>query len=504
MRIYFVGTMTPTLPTTIRVRPLLSILNGIERATLKKLLPPRVATQPPIDPPGTRYPAALISQVANVDKGTEYAIAGHVTEALLQLPVEYITLDSLETAARHWCPALTDAHLAKIRTSKTTEPYLVHLRATRAKMEGVQFEFESESKFEYDVVVEAETEMKTVRIEGHPDARTSTQLFEIKMTGQLKQNWVDFLFQVFAYGALDATATDVYLVLPLQEIVWHHALSAWPKRAEFRAALLAAAERKCSPDTAGGVQLVEAHRIGAHMGKQRMLAATMASLPTDRPSQIFLGGPTSSTLEINSEDVAAAAKLVAERGICVFVHSAYIINLCTPHDAADSYHVQLLCKTLQYAVRAGCRGVVVHVGKSTTQSLPVAMEHMRTNILLALEHATPSCPLLLETPAGQGTEVLCSQAEFAAFLASVPDPTRRLRACVDTCHIFAAGESTPRTYLEAMDAEMTRLIHFNDSATPCGSRRDCHAFAGQGHIGLAKMTDVACWGTSKGVPMVCE
>lgn len=474
--------------TTIRVRSLLTLLNGIERAGLKKLLPPKVTTSP-TEPPGTRYPAALIALIAAVDKGSEYAIAGHVTESLLQLPAEHITVDALETALLHWCPAVTD--VTKLRISKTTGPYLNHLRATRAKLPP--------SGLEYDAVVGAETD--TVRIEGHPDARTATQLFEVKMTGQLKQNWVDFLFQVFAYGALDLTATDVYLVLPLQEIVWHFPLAAWPNRAEFRRALLTAAERKCSADTMGGAALIEAHRIGAHCGKQRTLAATMLSLSTDRPSQIFLGSPTSSTLELDDADVAAAAKIVAERRLTVFVHSAYIINLCT---STTDGPLNLLCKTLQYAVAAGCKGVVVHVGKSTTQPLPVALETMRANIIRAMEYATPTCPLLLETPAGQGTELLCTQPEFNTFLSQIPDPDVRLRACVDTCHIFAAGEDSPRLYLEAMGAETTRLIHFNDSATPCGSHRDCHAFAGQGHIGLAKMTEVACWGTSNGVPMVCE
>jgi endonuclease IV len=48
---------------------------------------------------------------------------------------------------------------------------------------------------------------------------------------------------------------------------------------------------------------------------------------------------------------------------------------------------------------------------------------------------------------------------------------------------------------------MTSLVHFNDSATPCGSRLDRHAFVGTGHIGLAAMTEIA---VSCQKPMVIE
>jgi endonuclease IV len=48
---------------------------------------------------------------------------------------------------------------------------------------------------------------------------------------------------------------------------------------------------------------------------------------------------------------------------------------------------------------------------------------------------------------------------------------------------------------------MTTLVHFNDSATPCGSRLDRHAFVGTGYIGLAAMTEIA---VASQQPMVIE
>jgi deoxyribonuclease-4 len=121
-----------------------------------------------------------------------------------------------------------------------------------------------------------------------------------------------------------------------------------------------------------------------------------------------------------------------------------------------------------------------------------------------MQHATPECPLLLETPAGQGSEVLRTWEEFAAFVAAIGDP--RLRICIDTCHVFACGHN-PLTYLQrflATHAGLTHLIHFNDSATPCGSCLDRHAFVGQGHIGIATMTEIAKAAAASTLPMVIE
>jgi len=269
------------------------------------------------------------------------------------------------------------------------------------------------------------------------------------MTGQLKKNWQDFLYQVFAYAALAPEVTDLYLVLPLQEIVWHYDLGAWTpaKREAYRAALECAATKK-KIRRGDALLLLATHAIGSHMHKRKSLVDTIHSLPFGRPSQIFLAGPQSSRLSITDGELAAAAAAaaIAATKAPLYIHSPYIINLCTPVTAEnDSYHTKLLIKNLQYGAAIGARGVVVHVGKSTTQTLGAALATMKTNLVIAMEHATEGCPILLETPAGQGTEVLTSCAAFMVFVAEIPDP--RLQVCIDTCHVFAAGEDRRSTDL---------------------------------------------------------
>jgi deoxyribonuclease-4 len=475
----------------IRVRQLLSTLNSVERQELKKLLPPRLSV--PEEPEGTKYPNALLGVLPKEDA---YSLAGWITEDLLHFAPAAITMEQLAATIRGRYSEITDEAIAKVAKSKTTEPYLAHIRETRKK---VRFAAHGTLIYEAEVGTGGP-------VVGHPDIRTPTQIFEVKMTGQLKQNWVDFLFQVFAYAALAPEVTDIYLVLPLQEILWHNDVRTWAKRADYRAYLETAATKKDATSGVGLVAalLIENYLIGAHVSKLRTLPDTVTSLPLTKPSQIFLSGPQSSKMSIAAEELAATRALIMSTGRRVFIHSQYIINLCSPPGAADDYHTKLLIKNLEYGAAMGARGVVVHVGKSTTQPLEEAMAHMRANTRAALAAATPDCPVLLETPAGQGTEVLRTWSEFAAFVAEINDP--RLRICIDTCHVFACGED-PLIYLQkflAAHPGMTQLIHFNDSATPCGSCLDRHAWCGQGYIGIDGMTAIAKTAHDAAIPMVVE
>ena len=128
---------------------------------------------------------------------------------------------------------------------------------------------------------------------------------------------------------------------------------------------------------------------------------------------------------------------------------------------------------------------------------------MRAAIRLAMEHATVDCPLLLETPAGQGTETLKDMNEFLNFVESFKD--QRVRVCLDTCHVFACGHK-PLEYIGAALARpaLLKLIHFNDSLGGCGSCVDRHASIGAGNIGMEGMRAIAETCTAAGLPMIIE
>jgi deoxyribonuclease-4 len=251
-------------------------------------------------------------------------------------------------------------------------------------------------------------------------------------------------------------------------------------------------------------ELCMTYSIGHHAPKFPTLMKTVGEFPDPRkPYQIFLGGPQSSKMNISDGELASTAALIGTANLKVYVHSQYIINLANIA-AGDDWNVALLGCNLRYAAAIGCRGVVVHVGKATDKPYPVALENMRINIRRVLEYATPECPLLLETPAGQGTETLKGEDEFIEFIDSF-DGDPRLRVCLDTCHVFACGHK-PLQFIDKLAAksDILRLIHFNDSMEPCGSCKDRHAPIGGGYIGFSGMSDIAKRCHELGVPMVIE
>lgn len=57
---------------------------------------------------------------------------------------------------------------------------------------------------------------------------------------------------------------------------------------------------------------------------------------------------------------------------------------------------------------------------------------------------------------------------------------------------------------EVVGADRLQLVHANDSAAPCGSRRDRHAGIGQGHIGADPFVELFTHPVSAGIPVVVE
>ena len=480
---------------TLRVRHILEHMDTQKRAELKKLLP--TAKLPVFEP--AKVPSGIVSALP---KDEAYSILGRVAEEMLRLPSNEIDLDSLLSTIHLHCPLFNDVSEAKVRRSVTTQPFLDCLIETRKKLEKV---------LRNDGTLKFEEEITWGSVSGHPDMWNQTQVFEIKCSGELNNPmkksslWTSFLFQLFAYGSILSPVTDLYLVLPLQKEVIHYDIRGWTNRTAFRNFL---SNWSSTEQTTGAENMMNAQilcefcKIGCHIHKEKSIAQTIRSVPNpERPYQIFLSGPQNSNMSLKEDDLEEASLLLAETGQKIFVHSQYIINLCSTDK--DNWATKLLCKNLDATASFGGSGVVVHVGKSTDQPLPQALEKMRSNLKQCIEHATPECPLLLETPAGQGTEMLKGREEFLQFVSSFND--NRLRACIDTCHVFAAGHDPLEYIQEALKRPgLVKLIHFNDSLEACGACKDRHAFVGTGHIGFAKMQEIAELCAAHQLPMVIE
>ena len=261
-------------------------------------------------------------------------------------------------------------------------------------------------------------------------------------------------------------------------------------------------------------------RIGAHVSIDGGLVNTITRVgsPRCRIIQIFLGSP----IRAGSRNVSQQSQQVRE--ICVrvnmqiVIHSPYIVNLANEQ---MTWETSLISQELLIADRIGAIGCVLHVGKHKTSSVQTGTMNMIQNIRVFLQYMHSNSLrtfLIVETSAGQGTELLAtrnnSMNELAAFYASFSEDEKRyLRLCIDTCHIFAAGYDIRRpdqvdiffaTFESLIGLRYIALIHLNDSQNACGSGVDRHTNIGAGHIGTAGLVRFIQLAAHYNIPVVLE
>ena len=481
---------------SMRIREILDALKGTGRRPLLKYIPKATL---PSDTKGV-FPNAILSLLPYDQK---YSLVGLVTEALV-LSSEPITNDSIITEFTKLGITFDETQTSKITKSKTTKDYITKILKTREALnEKLR---EANGNDPYEILLNQELSYSC--IEGHPDGICGKTVLEVKTSSKLEDQIDYFILQLSAYAALgDGYYTQAILVLPLQQTVIAFDVRMWPKRKSYRNLLVSKAKKLISEAPIVDDQavmtaslLVEYYNIGHHTKKGPTLLQTVQSLTPGTPFQIFMGGNQNTRLTVKDADIAAAAEYVDENNIIVYIHSPYLINLSAV--AADNWNIDYMKRLLQYGATLGAKGVVVHTGKHTSDKYDVGVEKMRKAIEEIIKVASPGCPLLLETPAGQGTETLQDKEEFLKFVESFK--TQNIAVCVDTCHVFANGHEPIDYVKDTFNKNLLRLVHFNDSQDCCGSCKDRHAAPGMGQIGLDKMTKIAEFCGENRIDMLIE
>jgi len=178
---------------------------------------------------------------------------------------------------------------------------------------------------------------------------------------------------------------------------------------------------------------------------------------------------------------------------CPVAHDSYLINLASPDDVLWQKSLEAFTIELERAEALGLTGVVMHPGSFVTSTEDAGLAKVITALDEAHRRTAGFAALtLLETTAGQGSNLGHRFEHLARILNSVADPAR-VAVCVDTCHIFAAGYPiTSKDEYAATMAEFDRVVgldrirafHLNDSVRELGSRVDRHARIGAGKLGL--------------------
>jgi deoxyribonuclease IV len=216
----------------------------------------------------------------------------------------------------------------------------------------------------------------------------------------------------------------------------------------------------------------------------------------------------------------AEDRALRESGMPVFIHAPYLINLGSADPVVAERSADAVGHALGRGTEIGARGVVVHTGSAVgwTDAEPMARREQAlrrvADLLLPLldKLADDDPDLLLEPMAGQGQMLCAGAGDLAAYLAAL-DRHPKAGVCLDTCHAFAAGHdltapggvpSTLAAVERAAGSGRVKLVHANDSALGCGSRRDRHEAIGAGMIGASPFRELLAHPMLADVPFVAE
>jgi deoxyribonuclease-4 len=233
--------------------------------------------------------------------------------------------------------------------------------------------------------------------------------------------------------------------------------------------------------------------------------------------QIFYRSPQSyKPYERPEEQTLELAKRNKEYGIKMVIHGAYVINLCQdPLDYRHHKGVDVLVADLNVSVKLNAIGVIIHMGKDTEKKGPIISKaNYVKGIQEALRRSDKSSTLILETGAGCGTEVSTSLKELGEIRSALSDDDKkRVKFCLDTCHMFAYGyrlDMVDAVKVINMDIEQylgwnnVAIIHLNDSEDVCGSRKDNHADIGKGKICFEGLMSFVHLCVQNKIPIVLE
>lgn len=194
---------------------------------------------------------------------------------------------------------------------------------------------------------------------------------------------------------------------------------------------------------------------------------------------------------IPEREAAEWRKLKREKQIYPLVgHMPYTVNLGAPKEATYEFAVKVLAEDLRRCDAFGTDYLVVHPGSHVGSGPDVTIERIVRAIEAAFRGFTGQTTLLLETMAGQGSEV-GSLAEIGRIFKLLGNPPH-LGVCFDSCHLFAAGYDIRTNeginqVIDALDCqagpECIKAVHLNDSKFGLGSHKDRHARIGTGEIG---------------------
>ncbi len=243
-------------------------------------------------------------------------------------------------------------------------------------------------------------------------------------------------------------------------------------------------------------------RIGVHVSIAGRIYESLerAKALGSNTMQIFSRNPRGWLVsKLDAGDVKEFKRLKAEYDIKpVVVHIPYIINLSTPDDGLYKKSINAYIEDVGRADMIGAEYFVTHLGSHTGSGEDSGIKRFASALDSIIKEAKPRVKILLENTAGSGDSIGYRFSHLQRIIEGIKDASN-IGVCIDTAHTFEAGydirskgglEETLSEFDRSVGLSLIKVVHFNDSLSPLGSRVDRHQHLGKGKIGIEALARV--------------
>ncbi|MBL4588360.1 deoxyribonuclease IV [Candidatus Babeliales bacterium] len=256
--------------------------------------------------------------------------------------------------------------------------------------------------------------------------------------------------------------------------------------------------------------------IGSHLSIAKGLDGAIKDARSINANacQIFVkNGRTWKTKPLDEKVIEKYHETMKEGSpVLMVAHASYLINIASTNEETKSKSIDALIDELTRCDLLKIPYLVLHPGSHLGAGIEEGCRKVAESINSIFDAHGFSTTLLLETAAGQGTNLGSTFEELKTMLSMINNK-ESIGICFDTCHVHAAGyslyphveyEKTIDLFDTIVGIDHLEVIHLNNSKTERGSKKDRHEKLIKGVMPTSVFNDIMQDKQLEKIPKILE